>query len=98
VAVNGRRVVATTAIREAGDRVLVNFDPVSSPYRVAAIGDPEALRGGLGGSDIARQFEVWTEVYGLGFSVQAEDRIGVPALQVARDLEWATPVEDGTAR
>jgi uncharacterized protein YlxW (UPF0749 family) len=97
VAVNGRRVVATTAIREAGDRVLVNFDPVSSPYRVAAIGDPDALRGGLGGSEIARQFEVWTEVYGLGFSIRGEDRVGVPALEPARDLEWARPVEDGGA-
>lgn len=95
VALNGRRIVATTAIREAGDRVLVNFDPVASPYRVVAIGDPEALRRGLGGSDIGRQFEVWTEVYGLGFSVKAADRIVVPALQGTRDLEWATPVEGG---
>jgi uncharacterized protein YlxW (UPF0749 family) len=97
VAVNGRRVVATTAIREAGDRVLVNFDPVSSPYRVVAIGDPEALREGLDGSEIAQQFEVWTQVYGLGFSIRGEDRVAVPALPGSRDLEWAQPVEDGAA-
>jgi uncharacterized protein YlxW (UPF0749 family) len=97
VAVNGRRVVATTAIREAGDRVLVNFDPVSSPYLVVAIGDPEALRDGLDGSEIAQQFEVWTQVYGLGFSIRGEDRVAVPALQGSRDLEWAQPVEDGGA-
>jgi uncharacterized protein YlxW (UPF0749 family) len=97
MAVNGRRLVATTAIREAGDRVLVNFVPVSSPYRMAAIGDPDALRRALAGSEIAQQFEVWTEIYGLGFSVRAEDRVGVPALEGIRQLTFARPVEEEAA-
>jgi uncharacterized protein YlxW (UPF0749 family) len=95
VAVNGRRVTATTAIREAGGRVQVNFRPISSPYRIAAIGEPDALRAGLGDSEIAEQLELWTELYGLGFSVRSEDGLRVPGLEPRGGLSWARPAEGG---
>lgn len=95
VAVNGRRVTATTAIREAGGRVQVNFGPISSPYRITAIGDPDALRAGLDGSEIAEQLELWTELYGLGFSVRSEDGLQVPGLEPGGGLSWARPAEGG---
>jgi uncharacterized protein YlxW (UPF0749 family) len=91
VAVNGRRIVSTTAIRTAGEAILVNFRAVSSPYRVVAAGDPEQLRRGVAGSDIARHFEVWRQVYGLGFSLRSADAVTVPGLEVVGDLTWATP-------
>jgi uncharacterized protein YlxW (UPF0749 family) len=94
LAVNGRRVTATTAIRQAGGRVLVNFDPVASPYRVAAIGDPDGLRRGLAGSEVARQFGLWREIYGLGFAVRAEDVVEIPALGPARSLSFARPASE----
>jgi uncharacterized protein YlxW (UPF0749 family) len=94
VSVNGRRVTTTTAIREAGGRVQVNFGSVSSPYRIAAIGDPEALRRGLAGSEIARQLQVWTEIYGLGFSTRTEDDLRVQGLETVPGLAWARPVPD----
>ena len=97
VAVNGRRVTATTAIREAGGRVQVNFRPISSPYRITAIGKPEALRGGLDDSDIAEQLELWTELYGLGYSIRGEDGLRVPGLEPGGGLSWARPAE-GEAR
>jgi uncharacterized protein YlxW (UPF0749 family) len=91
VAVNGRRVTATTAIRQAGDAVLVNFHAVSSPYRVRAIGEPAELRSRTLGSDIGRQFAVWTEVYGLGFGVREAEAVTVPSLSSSADLRWARP-------
>ena len=94
VAVNGRRVAAITAIREAGGRVQVNFRPLSSPYRIAAIGDPEQLRRGLDRSSIAEQLAVWTELYGLGFSVRAEDALRIPSLDAATGLSWARPAAE----
>ena len=94
VAVNGHRVGATTAIRAAGGRILVNFAPIASPYRVTAIGDPEGLEAGLGQSEIVRQFDVWTQVYGLGFEVRASDELTVPGPEAGR-LSWARPVDGG---
>lgn len=95
VAVNGRRVTATTAIREAGGRVQVNFRPISSPYRITAIGEPDALRAGLDRSEIAEQLELWTELYGLGFSVRSQDGLRVPGLELGSGLSWARPAEEG---
>ena len=38
IAINGQRLTATSTIRAAGDAVLVDYRPVTSPYEVAAIG------------------------------------------------------------
>lgn len=95
VAVNGHRVAGGTAIRQAGDAILVNFRAVSSPYRVTAIGDPDALRRRILGSEIARQFEVWTPVYGLGFSVHPSRSVTVPAHPAGTQATWARPTGTG---
>jgi uncharacterized protein YlxW (UPF0749 family) len=91
VAVNGHRVAGGTAIRQAGQAILVNFRAVSSPYRVTAIGDPEYLRRRLLGSEIARRFEVWTQVYGLEFAVGPVETVTLPGLPAPIDLAWARP-------
>ncbi|MCL9797570.1 DUF881 domain-containing protein, partial [Frankia sp. AgKG'84/4] len=43
IAVNGVRLTALSAIRSAGDVVLVGFVAVLAPYVVEAVGDPAAL-------------------------------------------------------
>jgi uncharacterized protein YlxW (UPF0749 family) len=93
VAVNGHRIGGTSAIRSAGDRILVNFDPVASPFRVTAIGDPDGLESGLQETEISQQFDVWTQVYGLGFGVRTARELTLPPLEMSEELEWATPVE-----
>lgn len=75
VAVNDSRLVATTPIRSAGDTIVVNFRPLNPPYRVSAIG---ADRQEFESSEIARRFRRWTDLFGLGFSVQQRE-ITVPA-------------------
>ena len=92
VAVNGHRIGGTSAIRAAGDRILVNFDPVASPFRVTAIGDPDGLEAGLRETEISQQFDVWTQVYGLGFGVRTSQALRLPALEASEGLEWARPV------
>lgn len=90
IAVGGRRVTATTAIRSAGGTILVNFEAVASPYRVAAVGDPAVLGRGLERSEIARRFDVWTQVYGLGFSVTPSSGLVLPPVRAA-GVRFATP-------
>jgi uncharacterized protein YlxW (UPF0749 family) len=90
VAVNGRRVASTTAIRSAGGSVLVNFARVASPYRIVALGDAAGLRRRLESSEIAERFDVWTQVYGLGFAVRERGSLRVPGLR-ASELEFARP-------
>jgi len=79
IAINGQRLVSTTAIRNAGSAVLVNFRVLTSPYLVDAIGDPSTMRGSFEGSAIARRFKTWEQVYGLGFSIEQASTVQVPA-------------------
>lgn len=95
VSVNGRRLTSTSAIRKAGTAILVNYRAVSSPYRIMAIGDPDALLDVLERSDIAERFAVWKEIYGLGFSLRSEESLEAPALSGLQDLRHAVPVEAG---
>ena len=47
IAINGQRVVATTSIRCVGPVVQVNGVPKAPPVLIQAIGDPDAMYGGL---------------------------------------------------
>ena len=62
VAVNGERVIGISSIRCVGPVVHVNNVPSAPPYVIQAIGDPNALYGGInllnGVLDKLRQFDI----------------------------------------
>jgi uncharacterized protein YlxW (UPF0749 family) len=76
ISINGSRLVATTPIRAAGGTIVVNFRPLNPPFKVTAIG---ADRRAFASSEIARRFQRWTELFGLGFTVQERSSLTVPA-------------------
>jgi uncharacterized protein YlxW (UPF0749 family) len=89
ISINGQRLVATSAIRNAGNTVLVNFRVLTSPYEVDAIGDSPAMQSAFLGSDIARRFKTWEQVYGLGFSVEQASTLEVPAYSGSVHFRYA---------
>lgn len=91
VAVNGERVIGTTAVRSAGRSVLVNYKVLASPYVVEAVGDPERLTERFRDSEVARDFTVWKDVYGLGFSIERVDELRLPAYAGGLRLRTARP-------
>lgn len=94
VAVNDSRLVATSPIRGAGDTIVVNFRPLSPPYRIAAIGADE---GRFRRSAIAGRFQRWTRLFGLGFSMDDDD-VEVPAYTGRVGISNATPVPEEESR
>lgn len=88
VAINGSRLVATTPIRAAGDTIVVNFRPLSPPFEVEAIG---ADRRRFLSSDIARRFDRWTGLFGLGFSVEEHGDVTIPAYTGRVSISTAKP-------
>lgn len=78
VAINGERVIATTAIRSAGSSVLINYRVLTSPYVVQAVGNSTTLHDGFLATTLAEDFEIWRDVFGLGFSVAAADEVELP--------------------
>jgi uncharacterized protein YlxW (UPF0749 family) len=78
VAVDGQRMTAQTAIRQAGDAILVNFEPVTPPYDVDAIGDPVSLETAFGSSRTAARLHAYTQLYGLGFHYARAATVTLP--------------------
>lgn len=96
VAVNGQRLVSTSAIRNAGGAVLVNFSVLTSPYVVTAIGDVAAMRSSFAASEIATRFHAWEQIYGLGFDVTTDARARIPAYQGILRFRYAEPIQPGS--
>ena len=44
ISINGQRLTALSAIRSAGEAILVDFRPLSPPYVVSAVGEPTRCR------------------------------------------------------
>lgn len=92
VAVDDQRLVATSAVRGAGETILVNFRPLVPPYRVAVIG---VSREQFIGHPVARRLSRWEDLFGLGFTVTDHEDVEVPAHSKLR-LRHAEPARAPT--
>jgi uncharacterized protein YlxW (UPF0749 family) len=92
VALNDNRIVATSPIRDAGGTIVVNFRPLTPPYRVVGIG---ADRQRFEATDIVRRFHQWTTLYGLGFATSTGG-VTVPAYAGRVDISNARPLAPPT--
>lgn len=95
ISVNGQRITSTTAIRTAGSAILVDFRPLSPPYRITALGDPAQLRSAVTESETGEYLAEISSRYGIGSSWESEDELEVPARSVGT-LREAAPLDDGS--
>jgi uncharacterized protein YlxW (UPF0749 family) len=79
ISINGQRLGPTSAIRFAGEAVLVDFKPVTNPYEVSAIGDPDTLSTKFLASPEVAALAVISESFGLRFEFAQEDELNLPA-------------------
>lgn len=79
VSVNDVRLTPTSTIRFAGLAVLVDFQPITAPYRIAAIGDAEALVTSFTGSAVAERYRTLSSADGFAFSTDEQRNIVMPA-------------------
>jgi uncharacterized protein YlxW (UPF0749 family) len=91
ISINGQRLTAQTAIREAGGAILVDYRPLSPPYTIDAIG-PSSLGSTFAASETGRLFVTDHQLYGLGFTVDDHQRLTLPsAANVV--VHYAKPLE-----
>jgi uncharacterized protein YlxW (UPF0749 family) len=90
IAVNGVRLTPTSAIRFAGQAVLVDFRPISSPYRIAAIGDADMLATDFAQSAVASRYQTLVSVDDIGFDFTESDHLKLPA-SAPVTLRYASP-------
>ena len=93
VAVNGERLTSTSAIRTAGSAILVDFRPLSPPYRITALGDAQALREGVEAGEGGAYLEEISTRFGIRVSWEQGEELTVPA-RTAGTLREASAPED----
>jgi uncharacterized protein YlxW (UPF0749 family) len=89
IAVDGQRLSSVSTIRTAGQAILVDFTPITSPYRVSAIGPPD-MRQRFTTSATAEQFGWLHEKYHMGFAVRDREGLRLPAAPDPQ-LRYAKP-------
>jgi uncharacterized protein YlxW (UPF0749 family) len=90
IAVNGQRLSSLSAIRGAGDAILVDFRPLSPPYSVLAVGDPATLRTGFLDGSAGQLLRLYRETYKIRYQVEEESEISLSGAS-STTLRYARP-------
>ncbi|MFF8289120.1 DUF881 domain-containing protein [Streptomyces sp. NPDC016309] len=79
IAINGQRLTALSAIRAAGDAILVDNKPLVPPYTVLAVGDGKKLRTAFQDSADGQYLSVLQENFGIRTSISDQGEVRLPA-------------------
>ncbi|MEU0006094.1 DUF881 domain-containing protein [Streptomyces sp. NPDC006314] len=79
VSINGQRLTALSAIRAAGDAILVDNRPLVPPYTVLAVGDGERLSTRFQNTADGLYLHALEENYGVRATIATEGDVRLPA-------------------
>ncbi|MFC8920445.1 DUF881 domain-containing protein [Streptomyces sp. NPDC057116] len=79
IAINGQRLTALSAIRAAGDAILVDNKPLVPPYTVLAVGDGKKLSTTFQDSPDGQYLHVLQENFGIRTSISDQGEVRLPA-------------------
>ena len=91
ISVGGVRIGPNVTIRQAGGAILVDNNPISSPYAILAVGPPHAMHDVFDRSPGLQRLRLLESSYGVGVSVSAGDNLTLPAGSV-RDVKFAKQI------
>jgi uncharacterized protein YlxW (UPF0749 family) len=98
IAVNGQRLTSRSAIRFAGEAILVNYRPLARPYTISAIGDSNDLETGFAGNDGGAYARALQENYGIRVSIDTAKSLTLPAATALTVSEAGVPKPSATTR
>lgn len=87
--VQGHRVTATSSVRCVGNVLLIDGATYSPPYEIAAIGDPTTLRETMLAMQPIQVYLQYVEALDLGWDVDEESSLTMPADESNLTLEYA---------
>jgi uncharacterized protein YlxW (UPF0749 family) len=85
-----QRVVATSTIKCVGPVLLLQGRRYAPPYTITAIGDPDAMQEALDDSEAVAEYRTYVDFIGLGYQVDREDNVTLPAYDGPIDVSEAT--------
>lgn len=92
--VNGQRLTSRTAIRFAGEAIIVNYRPLTRPYVIRAIGETDGLTQKFAGGQGGAYLKALSDNFGTKVAVTAETEIIMTSASALR-LENAEPTRAG---
>jgi uncharacterized protein YlxW (UPF0749 family) len=78
IAINGQRLTARSAIRYAGEAILVDFRPLVPPYVISAIGDPSGLQTRFAASSGGAYLQALRDNYGIRAGIVSSATLELP--------------------
>ncbi|HET8594140.1 MAG TPA: DUF881 domain-containing protein [Intrasporangium sp.] len=90
ISINGHRLTSTAAIRFAGQAIIVDFRPLSRPYVVTALGDPDQMQRIFGPSFAGIYLDQLTKQFGVRATFAGSKSLTVPGDSSMR-LQFAQP-------
>ncbi|GAA3989865.1 MULTISPECIES: DUF881 domain-containing protein [Streptomyces] len=93
IKVMDQRLISTSAVRCVGNTLILQGRVYSPPYKITAVGDPDALQKALAESPAIQNYMVYVNVYGLGWKVEEDGAVTLPGYSGTVDLQYAKPVE-----
>ncbi|MEU5664055.1 DUF881 domain-containing protein [Streptomyces longwoodensis] len=99
VSINGQRLTSLSAIRAAGDAILVDNKPLVPPYTVLAVGDGKNLSSRFQDSADGLYLDALRENFGIRTAISVEDDVRLPAAPsvIVRTAQPSTETEKGTS-
>ncbi len=94
IAINDQRLNPLGAIRNSGPAIHVNTRPLTAPYVVRAIGDPDTLLADLVDTTHGAQFFSVAKQLGFGITMHNEEDLSLPAAE-RRPLRYASELGAG---
>lgn len=89
ISVNGQRLTSRSAIRFAGSAILVDFRPMTRPYVVTVIGDPQPMQTAFATSRAGGYMSSLADNFAIRADVAVSASLTVPRATLA-GLTWAT--------
>lgn len=79
ITINGHRLSARTAIRQAGGAITVDYRSLIAPYEINAIGDPRTMASRFSASDGGAWLAYLQNNFGISFQVTSVDELHLDA-------------------
>ncbi len=84
ISINGRRLGTMSAIRVAGDSIVVNFEPIGPPYVVVALGNEDTLESRFNDNPSGRYWAGRAQALAVRSEVASSSQLTVPAVKAQR--------------
>jgi uncharacterized protein YlxW (UPF0749 family) len=91
MSVNGQRLTARSAIRFAGDAILVDYRPLNPPYAITAIGDGRDLQAAFAATASGAYLKSLGDNYAIPSTMASAARVDVPRSPSLK-LNYAAPL------